>query len=139
MKYMSLLLLTVLLTACATTAVQPTAAERSLQQINADRMKTYTSQVEREAAPADPLTRAQERLGPSQNHADYLAAQGRTPEPISPPRPMTSAQTELECLALASQAAMGAGAWTSVAPVRAAIYDNAKAQYFQQCMASKSR
>lgn len=46
-------------------------------------------------------------------------------------------QAEMDCLAFASQAAQGAGGWTSVAPVRAAIYDHARQQYYQQCMQSK--
>ena len=45
-------------------------------------------------------------------------------------------QLEMKCLAFASQAAQGAGGWTSVAPMRAAIYDNARAQYYQQCISA---
>jgi hypothetical protein len=43
-------------------------------------------------------------------------------------------QDHVECLALASQAAQGAGSFTSVAPVQAAFFDEAKQRYYVQCM-----
>ena len=43
----------------------------------------------------------------------------------------------LECLALASQAAQGAGSWSSMAPVRAAFYDEAKRRAYGQCLQSR--
>jgi hypothetical protein len=46
-------------------------------------------------------------------------------------------QDHVECVALASQAAQGAGAWTSVAPMAAAFYDQAKEQYYMQCLQSR--
>jgi hypothetical protein len=47
-------------------------------------------------------------------------------------------QTEMACLTFASQSASGAGQWSSDRAMRAAIYDNVKAQYYQQCMANKA-
>lgn len=46
-------------------------------------------------------------------------------------------QDHVECLALASQSAQGVGAWTSVAPFRAAMSDAARDQYYQQCLQSR--
>jgi hypothetical protein len=46
------------------------------------------------------------------------------------------AQDDLQCRAMANQAAMGAGSWTSVSPVQAAIRDNAAEQYYNQCVQS---
>jgi hypothetical protein len=43
----------------------------------------------------------------------------------------------LECLALANQAAMGAGAWTGVDPIAAAFRDQAAGQYYMQCLQSR--
>lgn len=73
---------------------------------------------------------------PYTNHAEYMAAHGIIPTDAA--TPLHDRQKDaMECLALASQMAMGAGAWTSVAPVRAAIYDHAKAQYYQACLNNK--
>ena len=47
------------------------------------------------------------------------------------------AQDDLECRAMANQAAMGAGAWSSSSPVQAAIRDHAAQQYFNQCVHSR--
>lgn len=44
---------------------------------------------------------------------------------------------DLECRAIAGQAAAGAGGWTSVSPVQAAFYDHAKQQYYVQCLRSR--
>lgn len=44
---------------------------------------------------------------------------------------------DLECQALASQAAQGAGGFTSSAPYRAAIYDSAKQRYYEQCLQTR--
>lgn len=43
----------------------------------------------------------------------------------------------VECLALASQSAAGVGAWTSVAPFRAAMADAARDEYLKQCLTSR--
>jgi hypothetical protein len=44
---------------------------------------------------------------------------------------------DLECSAMAVQAASGAGGWTSVAPMRDAIYQQARQNYYNQCVQSR--
>lgn len=44
---------------------------------------------------------------------------------------------DLECAAIASQAAQGAGGWTSVAPMRDAIYQQARQDAYNQCVSSR--
>jgi hypothetical protein len=44
----------------------------------------------------------------------------------------------IECQAMAGQAATGAGTWSSDPAIRSAIFDHAKGQYFAQCVQSRS-
>jgi hypothetical protein len=46
-------------------------------------------------------------------------------------------QDAIECSALASQAAQGAGGWSSDRAVRGAIYANARDQYLTMCLESR--
>ena len=43
----------------------------------------------------------------------------------------------IECQAMAAQAATGAGSWSSDPAIRAAIFQNAKDQYYAQCLQSR--
>jgi hypothetical protein len=43
----------------------------------------------------------------------------------------------VECMATASQAAQGAGGWSSDRAIRGAIYDNARDQYLAMCLESR--
>jgi starvation-inducible outer membrane lipoprotein len=66
-----------------------------------------------------------------------LAACATAPQPyIKAPEGSEANQQKdhVECLALAAQAAQGAGGFTSVAPVQAAFYDEAKQRYYVQCL-----
>ena len=55
----------------------------------------------------------------------------------APSETANRAQDDLECRALANQAAMGAGGWSSDRAIRAAFYDEAVQQYFNQCVESR--
>jgi hypothetical protein len=47
------------------------------------------------------------------------------------------AQDDLECRALAAQAAQGAGGWSSDRTLRAVLYDQTVQQYYNQCAESR--
>lgn len=68
-------------------------------------------------------------VGCAVQEAAYLRAPDRAD--------LNQSKDEVECLALASQAAQGAGSFTSAAPYAAAIYDGVKTRYFVQCMQSR--
>jgi hypothetical protein len=44
---------------------------------------------------------------------------------------------DLECRAMANQAAQGAGAWTGVDPIAAAFRDRTAGHYYLQCLQSR--
>jgi hypothetical protein len=46
-------------------------------------------------------------------------------------------QDDLECSALAAQAASGAGDWSSDRAIRAGIYQHARQNYYNQCVQSR--
>jgi hypothetical protein len=55
-----------------------------------------------------------------------------------PTKPFTEKQRDhIECLALANQAAMGAGGWSSDPAIRNAIFTNARDQYYITCLQSR--
>jgi hypothetical protein len=61
------------------------------------------------------------------------------PAPIDAPHKDLTAkrQDHVECLALASQTAQGAGSWTSVPAARHAIYEQARDQAYANCLLSR--
>ena len=53
-------------------------------------------------------------------------------------KPLQARQQDVvECLALASQAAQGAGSWSSDRAIRAAVFENARDQYLGICLQSR--
>jgi hypothetical protein len=55
-----------------------------------------------------------------------------------PSKPLAEKQRDtVECLAMANQAAYGAGNWSSDPAIRNAIFQNARDQYFAMCLESR--
>ena len=125
MKYLSIILTAFILTACATTPRTPTAAELALQQVKEAREEEYRQQFHTESF----TSTRNKTSGLGTTSPGYW----KWPERAD----LNLEKDDLECQAMAGQAAQGAGGWTSVAPVGAAFYDHAKQQYYNQCLQSR--
>jgi hypothetical protein len=55
-----------------------------------------------------------------------------------PTKPLADKQRDyVECLAITSQAASGAGGWSSDRAIRSAVFDNARDRYLAMCLESR--